>query len=333
MDFGASEEFPKPTEPQIVRRDTGYESFCQEHPAFSSQGTELRPHSALQKRYGPEVYSLIETYSPTDSVSMLALIDKEEDAVRVAKTPDGRIIIAVADGVSNCALPRLASRASAERAVDFLKQKRPLRGMFGAVRSSLNGLKLIPVVDDIITAWREALTKADSRFSRTQCEKQVKRFEDFKAEEVISQTTLAVIEYDKQKSTAGLAATGDTRLILLKPGSAPEVIFDPNNNQIVYTGQASGMYSYAGDVIKEVVPLENGTVIIACTDGAFEFPNALERIRQSVEKARENNESLPPDKQVRLDFAAIDAVAQIIKASAGVPDDITMVAIEHKTSG
>lgn len=320
---------PVPSEStMITRRHTSYDQFDQEHPAFGTDGTiELKTHVALEDNVHGDKHRLIESYSPTDYVSMLIVTDKEEDAAIVAKTLDGRIIVAVADGVSRCALPKVASRTAVESAVRFLKEGRPLHLLFGAVSAKLNSLKLIPMVDDIIAAWKETQARTGSRIVQGMGED----FEKYKTRGHISSTTLAVIDYDRKNSRASLAARGDTRVIILRTDTEPEVIFDPKNNQIVYTGQASAMYSARSDIIKMGVPLSDGDVILVCTDGIFDLPDALLKIRQKVDTARQNNKSLPANQQIRLEYAAVDAVGEIVKAGRGVPDDITMVAIEHKT--
>ena len=102
MDIGALETRPPaPRESRVVRRDTAYDQFDRKHPAFGTDGIELKTHVSLRQQNREEKHTLIEAYSPTDSVSTLTATDKEEDAAIVAKTPDGRIIVAVADGVSN----------------------------------------------------------------------------------------------------------------------------------------------------------------------------------------------------------------------------------------
>lgn len=314
--------------------ESAYEKFCHTHSLVQKRGIALDPLELkgqitprpTEYNRNPLPFEVVHEVSPTDYVAIFAAIDKEEDAIGVSKRPDQVINIAVADGVSNTLLPKLASRVAIETALDDLDSSSPASLTLRNVFEKLKRQNLDSMVGELVNMLAEKATVNPTRLHRVLLD----RAERLRKLGHISATTLSLIQYDRQKSSLRIAVKGDSSVVLFRRDGTYKVYTDPENHQIDYQGTRGKYYSTVGDIV-ESMELDIDDVVMVCSDGVnaynqpegSEYKDVFDYINHNLKLARQ------AQPQQRLDYIPTACLRKLAELE-GIHDDVTLGVIQHK---
>jgi hypothetical protein len=247
-------------------------------------------------------------------VSVISSPTKDQDSARIKITHDGRIVIAIADGVTRSAVPAQMACLLTETATALMDQE-PLSAkhmeicdqialsprMLDIANSKLNYLKSLKasqgnLMDGPISTLQSQI---NTRPGATNIR--------------VAKSMLVSAEYRPSEKRLRFVNRGDTRVVIIhQDGTHKE-----------FVGRESGSFSYGEPSTPEMNDLEEidlieGDLILIETDGTGNILNYIKRVKQAY---------LAMQSAQRADITIQDLIKKMIDEDPD--DDVTTCIIAH----
>lgn len=319
----AVQQYFKNPEEQANAGRWDYDLFCREHPYITIDGFQtasFRPEEVTARN---QTFRIEHTIGINDRVAVLTAPDKEQDAIGVAKNPDGTINMAVADGVSNTVLPKFASRTAIQAALEDMRDKPPSTDTFRAAFDKIQQSDLTTMAINLDKSINEKGKAEQDLIKKQSLLSWSSKLKKLREKGSIAATTLALAKYDRQNSRLRIAVKGDSSVVVFKADGTYNVYQDPTNQQVHYSLQPTAQYSSEGEITQDL-QLNPEDVILLCSDGAEDYPEIFENLNALITANRGKQGG---DK---LDYTATAYVKEQIRRGLG--DDVSVIALHHKVA-
>lgn len=296
--------------PSLIVRDIKMNALPQEKVVLSNQSFEIQHQMGVDTR-----------------VSLIFIPDgaKEDDAMGISQTIDGKVNLVIADGVSGSALPRFASRNSREVALEILENGSPSTNVLKAAYDALQNRDLTAMALVEEQRLRDTIRASTEESDKITYNNWLENKKELREKNKIAQTTMIAAQYDRKNDRLAFALRGDSSLVVFRKNMPAKRYLDPTNKQVVYDVQPKAQYQSYGEIVGSL-ELADDDVILICSDGSDDehLPNIFDELNVVIERARNSNSG------ERLDIVVTNYMKTKLKEN-GIADDISILALHHET--
>lgn len=321
---------PEATQPQSVNTELepvdSYTEFCKDNSYLNLDST-LTPQLdtvELQTPGTSQMYALETRTFSEMSLALITAIDKNEDAVGTRIAQDGRLIVAIADGVSTGLFPKAVARTAIASALEYAMTHAVDASVFDYAHQAIQRLGLegfTPALLARIEKAREGVQESNIQ--------EVMRIRGWKKTvdkllqvNALGATTLGVVAYDKTTGSVDYTLKSDTSLAVIKADGSHTVIKNGRTtSQIHYVPADTLDRTYHPDQGSEIagtVRLDTGDIAMLFSDG---LETNLDTVLTSIRDARLQGETITLEQLTRH-------IKDMLKAK-GIGDDVSIAIIAH----
>jgi serine/threonine protein phosphatase PrpC len=294
----------KPERPHKPRLTLKYEAFLAQQTPIVVRG--IKTDDDIEKVIVPHTkqdFTIEERKGTVLPVTILTANEKGHDAIGLSMGHDGKLGIAVADGVTNCATPVGASQTLVAASLDAMD------------KGDLSSRTLSDASDAFHTVgWEHTAREYAQRMRDDTYRMRLKQYID---EDRIAASTLALGQYNPDTGDVQVVIGGDSGAAVIRHGGGIER-YEGNNDHILnYHPDPDWQYDPAGAMVARL-KLQKGDIMLFYSDGLRE--DIFEEIKEKVVKGNEDSNRL--DKKIAI------FIRERMK-TAGVGDDVSVVALHH----
>lgn len=313
------------------------EKWKKEHPYIKFKGIQMGSFTSDDAgMVGGSVKGFERYIGRDDPVAVLMGIDKEEDAVGLAKTLGGKINIALSDGVSGTVMGEIASRVSVDASLDQLATNPASMDTLKTAFNVLQEEDVPSMVTEVLQETRRQRKQEKDPIKGRTLSLWTQKLENYRDKDALTAATLAVAQYDPKTGDISFGVKGDSSVVVFKHDGTFTEYKSPKRPygvpQIQYFSNPNHSYaSTGGGEVIEHLQLEPQDVVMLCSDGVPDGSygkqnNIFQDLNDALVEYRSTRASNP---NPRGEFQVIHFLKDEI-AQHGLSDDVSVVAIEHR---
>jgi|GEM_PF-3625155 len=307
-----------------------YDTYRATHPVFQSRGNmqfaPSSPEVVYEPASTPSQKSVETKMSTTHRLTAFIGLDKGEDSVAIATDAQGRVNIAIADGVSNSVVPVVASREAALTAVDGLGNNKTPEEVFREVHDHIQELD----IPTYARTYRQSLVALHLQDPSKGIYHAVTKIDDEIKEGHYAATTLGIVQYNPATGECIGRLKSDTSLAVIRKDGRFEIIENPDmSRQFMYEANSVDS-AYHSDLQSEAainLQLGDGDIAILFSDGLklTKDPGMKDKVLLAAGYATQTG--------ARGDSIVTNVLRTLITDEikrVSIPDDISFVVLQHR---
>lgn len=303
-----------------------YSKFCQDNPYVILDGALIPQLDAveLQTPGTSQMYALETRTFSEANLALITAIDKNEDAIGARIAQDGRLIVAIADGVSTGLFPKAVARTAIASALEYAMSHTVDASVFDYAHQAIQRLGLEGFTPALLTRIEKARDGVqESNIPEVMRIRSWKKTVDKLLQvNALGATTLGVVAYDKTTGSVDYTLKSDTSLAVIKADGSNILIKNGRTtSQIHYVPADTLDRTYHPDQGSEITGtarLDAGDIAMLFSDG---LETNLDTVLTSIRDARLQGETVTLEQLTQH-------IKDMLKAK-GIGDDVSIALIAH----